>query len=150
MAALKKFRNGQARVLVATDIASRGLDVDGITHVINYELPHEPESYVHRIGRTARAGASGIAISLCDAGEHVSLRQIEKTICRSVTVFEDHPYHSHAVASMGRKSHAGNGAGHNRPAGHSARKPNPGRPNRFGGKNRGSSPKFRGRARAGR
>jgi ATP-dependent RNA helicase RhlE len=66
------------RVLVATDIASRGIDVDGITHVINFELPNEPESYVHRIGRTARAGATGVAISFCDASERTFLRDIER------------------------------------------------------------------------
>jgi ATP-dependent RNA helicase RhlE len=76
--ALAAFRNGEARVLVATDIAARGIDVDGISHVINFELPNEPEAYVHRIGRTARAGASGTAISLCDAEERDYLRQIER------------------------------------------------------------------------
>lgn len=102
--ALKKFRDGKVRVLVATDIASRGLDIDGITHVINYELPNEPESYVHRIGRTARAGAKGIAISFCDAGERGFLRDIERVINRTVTVDEDHPFHSHAVASHTNRS----------------------------------------------
>lgn len=97
--ALKHFRSGKIRVMVATDIASRGLDVDGITHVINYELPHEPESYVHRIGRTARAGALGVAISFCDAGERGYLHNIEKEINRLVNVVTDHPFHSHAVAS---------------------------------------------------
>ena len=72
--ALEDFRAGHSRVLVATDIAARGIDVDGVTHVINYELPHEPESYVHRIGRTARAGAAGVALSLCDASERGQLR----------------------------------------------------------------------------
>ena len=76
--ALDGFKAGQVRVLVATDIASRGIDVDGITHVINYELPNEPESYVHRIGRTARAGAAGVALSFCDASERTFLRDIEK------------------------------------------------------------------------
>src|SRR3546814_13577985 len=66
--ALDAFRTGRARVLVATDIAARGIDVPGITHVINYELPNEPESYVHRIGRTPRAGAAGLAISFCETG----------------------------------------------------------------------------------
>jgi ATP-dependent RNA helicase RhlE len=97
--ALKQFRSGAVRVLVATDIASRGLDVDGITHVINYELPSEAESYVHRIGRTARAGALGIAMSLCDAGETGYLRDIEKATDRIITVVKDHPFHSEAVAS---------------------------------------------------
>jgi ATP-dependent RNA helicase RhlE len=76
---LDRFRTGRARVLVATDIASRGIDVKGISHVINFDLPVEPESYVHRIGRTARAGATGIAISFCDSSEHSALRAIERT-----------------------------------------------------------------------
>src|SRR5262249_53902440 len=80
--ALAQFRVGRARVLVATDIAARGIDVDGITHVVNYEIPNVPESYVHRIGRTARAGAAGIAISLCDPGERAYLRDIEKLTAR--------------------------------------------------------------------
>ncbi len=95
--ALATFRSGKASVLVATDVAARGLDIDGITHVINYDLPMEAESYVHRIGRTGRAGAEGIAISYCDAGERATLRQIERQINRSVTVDEDHPFHSTKV-----------------------------------------------------
>ena len=66
--ALKRFRDGGVRVLVATDIAARGIDVDKVTHVVNYELPNEPENYIHRIGRTARAGAGGVAVSFCDPG----------------------------------------------------------------------------------
>lgn len=89
--ALKKFRDGKARVLVATDIAARGIDVDGVTHVINYELPNEPESYVHRIGRTARAGASGQAISLCDPTEQGYLKAIEKLTGVTVRVVGDPP-----------------------------------------------------------
>ncbi len=76
--ALDDFRRGRTRVLVATDIAARGIDVDGVTHVVNFELPETPEAYVHRIGRTARAGADGKAISLCDNGERSLLRAIEK------------------------------------------------------------------------
>ncbi len=76
--ALEQFRSGRARVLVATDIAARGIDVTGISHVINFDLPAQPEDYVHRIGRTARAGATGIAISFCDAAEHGTLRAIER------------------------------------------------------------------------
>ncbi len=76
--ALDQFRNGHARVLVATDIAARGIDVTGISHVINFDLPAVPEDYVHRIGRTARAGASGVAISFCDGAEHATLRAIER------------------------------------------------------------------------
>ncbi len=106
--ALKKFRDGKVRVLVATDIASRGLDVDGITHVINYELPNEPESYVHRIGRTARAGTNGIAISFCDAGERGFLRDIERVTKRTVAVDENHAFHSLVVAA-GNKRLSGDG-----------------------------------------
>ena len=84
--ALERFRAGHARVLVATDIVARGIDVDGVTHVINYELPNEPESYVHRIGRTARAGAGGIAFSFCDPAERGYLRDIEKLTKRPLTV----------------------------------------------------------------
>ncbi len=97
--ALSKFKSGESPFLVATDVASRGLDIDDVSHVINYELPNEPESYIHRIGRTARAGASGIAISLCDFGECGYLRKIEKAINNSVTVIEDHPFHSDSVFS---------------------------------------------------
>jgi ATP-dependent RNA helicase RhlE len=78
--ALELFKTGKARVLVATDIAARGIDIDHITHVINFELPNEPESYVHRIGRTARAGGTGIAISFCDSSERAYLRDIERII----------------------------------------------------------------------
>jgi len=97
--ALEKFRSGRARVLVATDIASRGLDVDGITHVINYELPKEAESYVHRVGRTARAGTDGIALSLCDAGEKSYLRKIELEIGCALNVDQNHPFHSQSIAN---------------------------------------------------
>jgi ATP-dependent RNA helicase RhlE len=82
--ALEQFRAGRVRVLVATDIAARGIDVDGITHVVNYEIPNIPESYVHRIGRTARAGAAGIALSLCDPSERAYLRDIEKLTARQL------------------------------------------------------------------
>jgi len=80
------FRSGQARILVATDIAARGIDVTAISHVINYELPNEPESYVHRIGRTARAGAGGTAVSFCDASERPYLKAIEKLTRVSLAV----------------------------------------------------------------
>ncbi|MCW9039697.1 MAG: DEAD/DEAH box helicase [Rhodospirillales bacterium] len=97
--ALNGFRNGKIRALVATDIAARGIDVDGVTHVINFELPNDPESYVHRIGRTARAGATGIALSFCDREERGYLRDIEKTIRQTVTVNEDHSYHAADIAN---------------------------------------------------
>src|SRR5690606_25093839 len=80
--ALEAFRKKQVRVLVATDVAARGLDIDGVTHVINFDLPVEPEAYVHRIGRTGRAGAAGIALSFCSGGERSNLRAIERLIGR--------------------------------------------------------------------
>ncbi len=92
--ALKRFRAGEIRVLVATDIAARGIHVEGITHVVNYELPNEPESYVHRIGRTARAGAGGVAISFCGVDERPYLRDIERLIKQRVDVVEGHRYES--------------------------------------------------------
>jgi ATP-dependent RNA helicase RhlE len=96
--ALAGFKRGDTRVLVATDIAARGIDVDGVTHVVNYDLPNVPESYVHRIGRTARAGAEGIAISFCDAEERPFLRDIERLIKQRIDVVEEHPHR----ASHGR------------------------------------------------
>ncbi|MBL8709153.1 MAG: DEAD/DEAH box helicase [Rhodospirillaceae bacterium] len=102
--ALGAFRNGSVKVLVATDIAARGIDVDGISHVVNFELPLEPESYVHRIGRTARAGASGIALSLCDGEERSLLRDIEKIVRMKLPVVDDHPL---AVGPAGSDSGAG-------------------------------------------
>jgi ATP-dependent RNA helicase RhlE len=83
--ALESFRNGRARILVATDIAARGIDIDDVSHVINYELPDVAESYVHRIGRTARAGSGGIAIAFCDPAERASLRDIERLVGRELT-----------------------------------------------------------------
>ncbi len=93
---LELFKNGQARVLVATDLAARGIHVTGITHVINYELPNEPESYVHRIGRTARAGASGIAFAFCDPSEQAFLRAIQR-----LTGVVMHVAGPHAVSAVG-------------------------------------------------
>jgi ATP-dependent RNA helicase RhlE len=88
--ALAEFKSGKIHVLVATDIAARGIDIDGVSHVINYDLPHVPESYVHRIGRTARAGAAGTAIAFCDPDERPLLRDIERLIRQTVSVME-HP-----------------------------------------------------------
>jgi superfamily II DNA/RNA helicase len=88
---LTAFRSGDIRTLVATDIAARGIDVEGISHVVNFDLPNVPETYVHRIGRTARAGAAGIAISLCDAEELPFLRDIEKLIRRSIPATDHRP-----------------------------------------------------------
>ena len=90
--ALTNFKNGRIRVLVATDIAARGIDVEDLSHVINYELPNVPETYVHRIGRTGRAGATGIAWSFCDVEEREFLRDINKLTSQVIPVVEDHPY----------------------------------------------------------
>ncbi len=97
--ALSNFKAKQTRVLVATDIAARGIDIDDLSHVVNYELPNIPETYVHRIGRTGRAGASGIALSFCDTEEKEFLRDIHKLIARTIPVVEDHPYHSVSPAN---------------------------------------------------
>ena len=122
---LAAFRKGEVRTLVATDIAARGIDVDGISHVVNYDLPNVPETYVHRIGRTARAGAAGIAISLCDGEEMAFLRDIEKLIRMSIPLSDRRadPRHSepvpakHAAArppshGKDRHWHRGNGNSH--------------------------------------
>ncbi|WP_276133337.1 DEAD/DEAH box helicase [Polluticoccus soli] len=91
--ALGNFKSGATRVLVATDIAARGIDVEALSHVINYELPNVPETYVHRIGRTGRAGASGTAISFCDTSEEFDdLKAIQKLIGLTIPVIKDHPY----------------------------------------------------------
>lgn len=90
--ALYNFKSGRLKVLVATDIAARGIDVDDLTHVINYDLPNVPETYVHRIGRTGRAGASGLAISFCDAEERSYLKDITKLTAQQIPVVEGHPF----------------------------------------------------------
>ena len=90
--ALSNFKNQRTRVLVATDIAARGIDIDDLTHVFNYELPEVPETYVHRIGRTGRAGASGHALSFCDFEEKGLLKDIQKLIVKNIEVISDHPY----------------------------------------------------------
>jgi ATP-dependent RNA helicase RhlE len=117
---LSAFRDGHVRTLVATDIAARGIDVTGITHVINYDLPNIPESYVHRIGRTARAGADGVAISFCDHEERAYLRDIEKLIRMAIPstdrrtgqgsrqANDQQPAQPHAVAQH-RDGKGGNG-----------------------------------------
>ena len=91
--ALSQFKSGSTPLLVATDIASRGIDVDDVSHVFNYDLPNEPESYVHRIGRTARAGKSGYAYAFCDESESGYLIGIERLIGKKIPVIDDHPYH---------------------------------------------------------
>jgi ATP-dependent RNA helicase RhlE len=90
--ALNNFKTKQTRVLVATDIAARGIDIDELSHVINFEIPNIPETYIHRIGRTGRAGLSGVALSLCDSEERAYLREINKLISKPIPVIENHPY----------------------------------------------------------
>ncbi len=91
---LNAFKGGEIRVLIATDVAARGIDIDDITHVINYELPQDPENYVHRIGRTARAGATGESITFCEGDEYPILKEIEETIGKKIEIDRDHPFHS--------------------------------------------------------
>ena len=90
--ALKNFKDRTTRVLVATDIAARGIDIDQLSHVINFDLPEVPETYVHRIGRTGRAGSEGVAISFCSFEEKPLMKEIEKLISKSITVVEDHNF----------------------------------------------------------
>jgi ATP-dependent RNA helicase RhlE len=91
-AALSDFKNGKLRVLVATDIAARGIDIDELTHVFNFDLPDVPETYIHRIGRTARAGLTGVAIAFCDVEEFDNLRDIEKLIGKKIPLTRVHPF----------------------------------------------------------
>ncbi|MFD2514911.1 DEAD/DEAH box helicase [Pontibacter locisalis] len=118
--ALDNFKSSQTRVLVATDIAARGIDVDDLSHVINYELPNEPETYVHRIGRTGRAGASGVALSFCDAEETSYLVGIQKLISKSVPVIDNHPYpmtakdFAEAASTVKEKKRGGGNGGRSR------------------------------------
>ncbi|MGB0726491.1 MAG: helicase-related protein, partial [Candidatus Poseidoniaceae archaeon] len=106
--ALKDFKQGRVDVLVATDIASRGIDVDDISHVFNYDLPNEPEVYVHRIGRTARAGREGVAYSFCDDSESGYLVGIQRLLGEDIPAIEDHEFHfPAAVPKPGQKPSRG-------------------------------------------
>jgi ATP-dependent RNA helicase RhlE len=102
--ALAAFDRGKVRVLVATDIVARGIDVEGISHVVNFELPDDPTSYIHRIGRTARAGTDGVALSFCDFHEVATLRSIEKLTQSPLIIIDDHPYHSESISMLGSGS----------------------------------------------
>jgi ATP-dependent RNA helicase RhlE len=99
--ALDNFKANKIPVLVATDIASRGIDIDDVSHVVNYDITHEPETYVHRIGRTGRAGAKGMAIAFCDRDEMSNLKAIERLLKKTIPVKSDHPVYSDAPASPG-------------------------------------------------
>ncbi len=131
---LAAFRKGEIRTLVATDIAARGIDVDGISHVVNFDVPNVPETYVHRIGRTARAGAAGIAISLCDGEEMAFVRDIEKLIRLSIPVTDQRTHSQRAEPSAAPHNStrpAANGSGkprhwqRNKPAGKQRRREQP-------------------------
>ena len=134
---LKDFRDGRVKTLVATDIAARGIDVDGISHVINFDLPNIPESYVHRIGRTARAGADGIAISLCSHDELPFLRDIEKLIRMAI------PATGHGLAAAPGRTRrrssrmAATASSHGRPGQQQRRKRRDGGRNERGGQRNG-------------
>jgi ATP-dependent RNA helicase RhlE len=137
--ALDGFKRGKFQVLVATDVAARGLDVDDITHVINYDLPMEAETYVHRIGRTARAGSDGNAISFCSAEDRALLRSIERLLDQPVPAEMEHPFHCErayhssqpAPKNFGRGRNSGGGGGRRNGGG--------------GGNHRGGRPQSRGR-----
>ena len=149
--ALAGFHSGDIQVLVATDIASRGIDVDDIDHVINFELPNEPESYVHRIGRTARAGKTGIAVSFCDESEIEHLAEIERAIEQSVPVITNHRYHAQVVAdaALAYTSRRNGGSQRSAPATRGARRPGIRSDNRTGesGRSGERSPSQRSRRR---
>ncbi|MDF1570001.1 MAG: DEAD/DEAH box helicase [Bacteroidales bacterium] len=115
--ALGNFKSGRSRVLVATDIAARGIDIDDLSLVVNYDLPNIPETYVHRIGRTGRAAASGVALSFCDAEEQAFLKDIQKLIGQKINVVEEHPFVDfgleETVSSSISSHNGGSGARHN-------------------------------------
>ena len=135
--ALSNFKSGQIKALIATDIAARGIDIDELSHVINFELPNIPETYVHRIGRTGRAGSSGIAYSFCDEEEMEYLKDIQKLIGKEIPIIEDQPYHMRGasfIMSKSTKKKGGSGKKPNSSSGNTAMSGSPNR--RFGNKRR--------------
>ena len=135
--ALMRFKNGESRVLVATDIAARGLDIAGLSHVINYDQPMEPEAYIHRIGRTGRAGRTGVAWSFCCVDELKQLNQVEKLIGKRLPA-QDHewpmeittptepqprPSRSERVTKVNRRGEAVQTKSHDRTSPNQSRKP---------------------------
>jgi ATP-dependent RNA helicase RhlE len=150
--ALARFKNGEVFILVATDIASRGIDVEDITHVFNFDLPNEPEVYIHRIGRTARAGREGLAYAFCDESESGYLVGIERLLGHEIEVLEDQPYHFEKARpkpgqkpgrvkgfSVGGGSRRGTGQGRN------MRRYNRGGNKQNGQRNRSDKPSSQGR-----
>jgi ATP-dependent RNA helicase RhlE len=141
--ALNRFRNGEISVLVATDVAARGIDVKDVTLVVNYDLPMEPDSYVHRIGRTARAGASGLAVSFCSSEEVYLLNAIGRLIRQDIPIDAEHPYHAEPVAiryrNPSKRRDDGRNAGN---GGQNRKRPNrPGRGHTASGSKRVNGPK---------
>jgi ATP-dependent RNA helicase RhlE len=135
--ALSNFKSGQIKALIATDIAARGIDIDELSHVINYELPNVPETYVHRIGRTGRAGSSGIAYSFCDEEEMEYLKDIQKLIGKEIPVIDDQPYHMRGAAYIMSQSTKKKGGSAKKGKPSSGAAPMSGSPNRrFGNKRR--------------
>ncbi|WP_291402808.1 DEAD/DEAH box helicase [Daejeonella sp.] len=135
--ALSNFKSGQIKALIATDIAARGIDIDELSHVINYELPNVPETYVHRIGRTGRAGSSGIAYSFCDEEEMEYLKDIQKLIGKEIPVIDDQPYHMRGAAYIMSQSTKKKGGSAKKGKASSGAAPMSGSPNRrFGNKRR--------------
>ena len=135
--ALSNFKSGQIKALIATDIAARGIDIDELSHVINFELPNIPETYVHRIGRTGRAGSSGIAYSFCDEEEMEYLKDIQKLIGREIPIVEDQPYHMRGASFIMSKSTKKKGGSAKKANPSSGSAPISGGPNRrFGNKRR--------------
>ena len=157
--ALAGFKDGNIPILVATDIASRGIDVDGITHVFNYDLPNEPESYIHRIGRTARAGRSGIAYAFCDDSESGYLVGIQQLIGKEIPVESNHPFHFIGAIpkpgqkagkikdSSGAKKRPRNNNRNQQSRGNSQRGSRPQQNNRGGGRNNNSRSQRQGNSR---
>ncbi len=136
--ALDAFKRGELTVLVATDIAARGIDIDGVSHVINFDLPNIPETYVHRIGRTARAGASGIAWSMCDGDEREFLADIERLIGRRLERVDEHRFPaSHAASAPAANARPGGGSSRPAPGGGAPRQRRGGGRNGGGGARRG-------------
>ena len=135
--ALSNFKSGQIKALIATDTAARGIDIDELSHVINFELPNIPETYVHRIGRTGRAGSSGIAYSFCDEEEMEYLKDIQKLIGKEIPIIEDQPYHMRGASFIMSKSTKKKGGSGKKPNSSSGNAPMSGSPNRrFGNKRR--------------
>ena len=134
--ALAQFRDGQVSVMVATDVAARGIDIDGVSHVINFDLPNVPESYVHRIGRTARAGRSGVAIAFCDSEELTLLRDIERLTAMELEKVDEHGEPVIVPSHAPQKKKGGGGGRGRKPGGNHANSTRPWKRNAGAGRNK--------------